>query len=201
MKRVRFNSPLKNRRSGRSVLATVTVLFLASLAIRLAETAGPAIAREVGTFSREGTVAAEPATCEQPPHIAEIMSTLKTREEDLDARLADVLEHENILAMSKQAVEAKIRELEDAEQKLADMIALSQTASEDDLARLTSVYENMKPLVAAELFAQMDPEFAAGFIGRMRPEPAASIMTGLAAEKAYAISVILAGRNANAPSQ
>jgi flagellar motility protein MotE (MotC chaperone) len=78
-------------------------------------------------------------------------------------------------------------------------MAQSEVAAEDDLSRLTSVYENMKPKEATEVFARMAPEFAAGFLGRMRPDAAALILSGLDPDKAYSISVLLAGRNANAP--
>lgn len=191
----------RSRKSGRGIVVTLVLLFALSLIIRLADAAGPAIAREVSSLTRQDSAMTEPAICEQPPDIAQILVTLEDREAKLDTQLVDLLEREQMVEMSRRAVEAKINELERAEQQLAQTIAMSETASEGDLAKLTSVYENMKPAVAADLFEKMDPEFAAGFIGRMRPEPAASIMTGLAAEKAYAISVILAGRNANAPRQ
>ena len=74
-------------------------------------------------------------------------------------------------------------------------------AVENDLAALTSVYENMKPKEAAPLFEAMDPVFAAGFLARMRPEVAAGIMAKLSPDAAYSISVILAGRNANVPRE
>ena len=78
-------------------------------------------------------------------------------------------------------------------------LSLADEASEKDILRLTSVYENMKPKDAAILFEQMEPNFAAGFLGRMRPDIAAEILSGLSPEVAYSISVILAGRNANVP--
>ncbi|KIN65935.1 hypothetical protein Z945_982 [Sulfitobacter noctilucae] len=89
--------------------------------------------------------------------------------------------------------------LEEAEANLRRTLSLTDGAAEDDLARLTAVYENMKPKDAAALFATMEPDFAAGFLGRMRPDYAAAVMTGLPPDVAYSISVILAGRNANAP--
>ena len=89
--------------------------------------------------------------------------------------------------------------LEQIESDLRKTLALADGAAENDLARLTSVYENMKPKDAAALFETMEPDFAAGFLGRMRPDAAASVMTGLSPGAAYSISVILAGRNANAP--
>jgi len=191
----------KKRKSGRGVLTLVSFLFLASLAVRIADSAGPAIAREISALSQQNMADQDREICEQPPEIAQIMASLSDRETELEERMVDILEREQVLKLSRQMVEAKIAELEQAEKLLSSSIAQSEAASENDLAGLTSVYENMKPADAALLFEQMDADFAAGFIGRMRPEPAASIMTGLAPEKAYAISVILAGRNANAPQK
>ena len=91
--------------------------------------------------------------------------------------------------------------LVEAEQKLAGTMALAESAAEDDLGKLTAVYESMKPKDAAALFSEMQPEFAAGFLGRMRPDAAAQVMTGLSPDVAYSISVVMAGRNASAPTE
>jgi flagellar motility protein MotE (MotC chaperone) len=78
-------------------------------------------------------------------------------------------------------------------------LALADGAAEDDLVRLTAVYEAMKPADAAALFQTMAPEFAAGFLGRMRAEAAAAVISGMTPESAYSISVLIAGRNALVP--
>jgi flagellar motility protein MotE (MotC chaperone) len=83
---------------------------------------------------------------------------------------------------------------------LRAVLAIADGAAEGDLARLTAVYESMKPKDAAPLFEKMAPEFAAGFLGRMRPEAAGAILSGLPPDMAYSISAILAGRNATAPT-
>jgi flagellar motility protein MotE (MotC chaperone) len=77
-------------------------------------------------------------------------------------------------------------------------MALSDSAADDDVARLVTVYEGMKPKDAAQLFEAMDPPFAAGFLARMAPEAAAAIFSNLPPGPAYALSVEMAGRNANA---
>ena len=98
-------------------------------------------------------------------------------------------------------VDQKLAELTEAEERLRATMAQSQAAAEDDIAQLTSVYENMKPKQASEVFARMTPEFAAGFLGRMRADAAAQILASLDPDKAYSISVLLAARNANAPTE
>ena len=80
-------------------------------------------------------------------------------------------------------------------------MATADKAAENDIGRLTAVYENMKPDQAAALFRLMEPSFAAGFLGRMRPDSAAAILAGLEPDLAYSISVVLAGRNADVPRE
>ena len=92
-------------------------------------------------------------------------------------------------------------EMQAVEAKLSATLSVADGAAEKDLARLTAVYEAMKPKDASALFETMAPEFAAGFLGRMRPEAAALVMTGLSPKAAYGISVLLAGRNALVPKE
>ncbi len=139
------------------------------------------------------------AVCPRPAETTALLAAIRDRQAQLDERsvllerrLRDVRQAEKRLAAEREA-------LLEAERKLAATLAQADKAAERDLARLTAVYENMKPRVAAELFAKMAPEFAAGFMGRMRPEAAAAIMSAIPPARAYAISVILAGRNANVP--
>ena len=79
------------------------------------------------------------------------------------------------------------------------MIAVSDSAAETDLDRLTRVYETMPPEQAAAVFEQMQPSFAAGFLSRMSPAASATLMAALPPEQAYAVSVIIATRNSAAP--
>ena len=104
------------------------------------------------------------------------------------------------LQNAEAEIAVQLQALQQAEADLTATIALADSAAETDLAQLTTVYENMKPKEAADLFAEMSPPFAAGFLGMMRPDSAAQIMTELEPEVAYSFSVVLAGRNAAVPT-
>ena len=82
---------------------------------------------------------------------------------------------------------------------MATLIALSDSAAETDLDRLTAVYETMPAAEAAAIFGQMDARFAAGFLTRMTPAASATLMAEMTPEQAYAVSVVIATRNAAAP--
>lgn len=187
------------RRPARSVLLIVAFLFLMSGLLRLGGDAGQAIAREIAGMT-EAPAPQEPLQCAPEPDLAALLHDLEARErrvETAEQQLADRLQ---VLQVAEASFEQNLQDLIAAEDALARTMARSETAAEEDIARLTAVYENMKAAEAAALFETMAPEFSAGFLGRMRPDAAAAIMAGLDPQTAYTISVVLAGRNAGAPT-
>lgn len=199
-------SKTKRRRGGpnKGTLLLISSLLIGSAVIRAGSDAGQAFARSeephaVEKPQAEASHGAE--SCEQPPDVAAMLAAFREREDRLKLREEKVRNRLQALSVADQEIERKMTALTEAEERLRETIALADTAAEDDIARLISVYENMKPKDAAALFEEMNPDFAAGFLGRMRPEAAAGIMAGLAPNTAYTISVVLAGRNANVPKE
>lgn len=186
------------RRPARSVLIVVALMFLVSGVLRLGDGAGQAIAREIAQFTEEPAVE-EPLHCTPDPDIADLLEDLEAREKRVEMTEAQITDRLQMLEVAEETLDRNLQELIAAEDALARTMARSESAAEEDIARLTAVYENMKAAEAAALFETMDPEFSAGFLGRMRPDAAADIMAGLDPQTAYTISVVLAGRNAAAP--
>lgn len=204
------------KRAGRSVLAVIAGLLIASALVRLGGGAGQAVAlvtdgvadnimQEASSKDTAPPVGAAMAEDFPPtmgaPEISDMVAAFQAREARLVAREEALEERMAALRVADQQISEKLAKLEEAEAQLRETIALAETASKDDLDRLTLVYENMKPKQASALFEEMDPNFAAGFLGRMRPESAAAIMAGLSPESAHLFSVVLAGRNANVPQE
>ena len=127
------------------------------------------------------------------------LSRVEGRAEALDLRETRLDTRAEALAEVEARVAAQLAALEATEERLESLLALSDTAAEDDLSRLTQVYETMDPADAAALFAQMDPGFAAGFLARMQADAAAGVLAELDPAAAYSISVLIATRNASAP--
>lgn len=193
--------PKRRWTAGRGALVIIAMLFMVSAAIRIGIGAGPALAKEVAAIRSGSNTATTPQACQNPAEIQQVLSVLSKRRTSLDERERSLQNRAQDLAVAAEQVSLNMTALVAAEGKLAATMARSETAAEDDLVRLTSVYENMKSKEAAVLFETMSPEFAAGFVGRMRPDAAAQIMAGLSPGVAYSISVILAGRNADAPTE
>ena len=197
------------RRAGRGALLLIAGLLAVAGALRLGGGIGQVLARETATehaMPTHGDVSdTDIATCPDLPSdmagTAELLAALRAREQRVSADETALAERKQALSLVEAQVESRLAALVAAEQKLSATLALADNAAENDLSRLTAVYENMKPKEAALLFEAMAPEFAAGFLARMRPESAAALLAGLSAEKGYALSVLLAGRNAMVPKE
>ncbi|MBL3568950.1 hypothetical protein BV509_04455 [Rhodovulum sulfidophilum] len=200
----------RSKRASGAVLPVVAGLFLASGLIRFGDGTAQALAQELRGMAEDAAASGQGGTadhasaadpCPPPADIADLLNALKTRAAELDAREAQLDDRAATLDIAGEEISRQMASLQAAEDSLKSTLALADQAAENDVARLTAVYESMKPEEASALFAQMDPEFAAGFLGRMRPDLAAAVMSGLDPNVAYSISVILAGRNARAPKE
>ena len=186
----------KWQKNGRT-MPFIVGLFAISAGIRAAIGADAALA--VDATQEMMQPVAELETCGPNDTPASLLAALQAREERVAARELQLEDRTQALRVIEAEISEKIDALAQAEASLTAVLAIADTAAENDLSRLTAVYENMKPQDAAALFEQMEPAFSAGFMGRMAPEAAALIMTNLAPETAHLISVVLAGRNASAP--
>ena len=181
------------KQGGRGALLILALFLAISGALRLGQGIGIALANSPATE----TAADRPLDCPAPPlALAEALLARETEVARQEAALADRMA---ALDLAEAAITARLDALAAAEAGLKKTLALADGAAENDLARLTAVYESMKPADAAALFTAMAPEFAAGFLGRMRPESAAAVLSGMAPDTAYAISALIAGRNALVP--
>jgi flagellar motility protein MotE (MotC chaperone) len=167
--------------------------------LRIGDGVGLAVAQTSGAQTAIEPAAVEPVACEPDGGAKALLATLRDREQRLIVQEQKSAEKAQTLALARTEIDTKLAELEAAEKKLAQTIALADQASQKDVSKLVAMYETMKPKDAARLFAEMAPDFAAGFLAQMRPDAAAAVLSGLDPNKAYTISVVLAGRNALAP--
>lgn len=196
-------SRAKPARAQSGPLRFILVCFVASGLIRLG-IAGPAIAEQYAALGPEVT---GPGT-DEVPHAAgcmpngdadELMQAIASRAQSLDQREAYINNREAALAIAETRIAEQLQSLQGAEEQLAATLSRADSAADEDVARLTAVYEQMKPNAAAAIFETMDIDFAAGFLARMQPQYAAGILSAMPADLAYSVSVVIAGRNAGAP--
>lgn len=189
-------SPIRN-----GALALIAMLMIVSAFIRIAFDAGPALAKEFTSEADEPASADNRRESSMEADLQKLLIKLQQRERTLIEQEDRLAERERALEIAGKAIDAKLEELQAAEAALNATLSLAETASEEDLNRLTEVYEKMKAKEAAAMFEEMEPMFAAGFLARMNPDAAAGIMAGLTPKVAYTLSVVLAGRNATVPTE
>ncbi|MCB1394569.1 MAG: hypothetical protein H6898_04785 [Rhodobacter sp.] len=195
--------PRKPRRA--RILPGLALLFLLGASLKLTTGLGAAMAQDPAPEPVIPHTA--PSPLPPAPQLlqasvagnAELIVDLRRREQALDAREAAVAERAALVEAGQVRLQDQIAALQAAEGELAATMALADRAAEDDITRLVSVFEAMKPEDAAAVFAEMDAGFAAGFLARLAPQTAADILAGLEPRQAYGLSAILAGRNANVP--
>lgn len=196
-------TPKRKIRSGRGALLILSLIFVSSAGLRMASGTGAALAKEIAGASAEqpSEDIQDPMLCAPSEDTAALIYRLREREDAVSEQELLIAQRWKAIELAKLEVQENLAVLQEAEERLQASMTRASTAAEEDLSKLTAVYESMKPKEAAALFEAMSPEFAAGFLSRMRSDAAGAIMAGLPPETAYSISVILAGRNANAPSE
>jgi len=187
----------KFRRKG--TLHVIAGLLFASAFLRVGSGTGEAFAENLAAPAEPVSEGAVQTSGEGQKDA--LLMALQERDAQLKIREAALEDRLQAIAVAEAEIGEQLEALKNAEERLRATMALADSAAETDLARLTAVYENMKPKEAAALFEEMNPNFSSGFLGRMRPDSAALIMSQLSPQTAHTISVVLAGRNAGVPTE
>ena len=161
-KKPSFKSRLRQgSRKSRNVLIVLAALLVTSGLIRIGSSSGLAIARESDTQSakaemQSGTLVPITTSVELEPVVEALRqreSNLNSKEEKLNERISEFeqasAQREKKLKEIEMRVGEKLQELKKAEESLSATIVVAETAAEEDLVKLTAVYENMKPKSAA----------------------------------------------------
>ena len=183
-------STQKCRAPRTGVLPLLAGVLLTSALLR---TGGVSVGDWIAPMAEAGR--ASDAAASETDGIAELLTALQPRQADLDAREESLKKDAARLEEGRSALAKQLSKITAAETELRTLLNMADRAAEDDLTRLATVYENMKPAEAGALFEQMPPAFAAGFLGLMPPAAAARILAEVRPETAFAVSVVMAGRN------
>lgn len=173
-----------------SPIVFVSGVFALSLGFRVAASTETVLA---DGHSDPPAAGSELQSCNEP-EMARLLDDILARERRLKDSEATATERAKVLEEAEARVNASLAQLTAAQERLRAEVDAVKAGGDEDITKLTAVYETMKAKDAAVLFAAMDPEFAAGFLSRMRPDAAAAIIAGLSPERGYAISVVIAGR-------
>jgi flagellar motility protein MotE (MotC chaperone) len=186
-------------RPGISGVGLIALCFVGSAALRMSESGG-AIAQEVGAMASLSQPD-EALQCVPTPESDALLAAIRARETQLAEEQMRLADRAQTLNVAEAKLSEQLAAFETAQTNLEETLATADKAAERDIERMTTVYENMKPVDAARIFERMDVAFAAGLLARMRPESAAAVLTGMDADAAYAVTVTIASRNAGVPTE
>lgn len=176
----------------------IVLCFLGSAALRLTES-GAAIAQEIGELTSGAPEMAEAAHDDDAPDA--LLTAIRDREAQLEAEERRIADRAQTLNVAETKLAEQLAAFEEARARLEETLAQADSAAENDIARMTTVYENMKPAEAARIIERMEVRFAAGLMARMRPEIAAQVLAGMEADAAYAVTLTIASRNSAVPTR
>ena len=174
-------------------IGLIVICFFGSAALRLTDD-NWALAQGIGEAAT-GEAAASASDG------APLLAAIREREAQLDAEQKRLADRQQSLNVAEAKLQEQLAAFEKAQANLEKTLSIADEAAEKDIARMTTVYENMKPAEAAKIFEKMDVDFAAGLLARMRPEVAANVLTGMTPESAYAVTLTIASRNHGVPLQ
>jgi flagellar motility protein MotE (MotC chaperone) len=175
-----------------SGVGLIVLCFVGSAVLRLTDD-GWALAQGIGEMARPEPGAAADGEA--------LLAAIRAREAQLEADEKRLADRRQTLDVAEAKLAEQLAAFEKAQANLEKTLAMADQAAERDIARMTTVYENMKPAEAAKIFERMDVAFAAGLLARMRPDVAAEVLTGMNADSAYAVTLTIASRNAAVPTE
>ena len=99
---------------------------------------------------------------------------LKTLEEGVDKKLADI--------------DRKLDEMKELQKKIEALLAVKSAEEKKRIENLAGIYEKMTPAKAALAVSGLDQKLAADLLAGMKPKAAAKIMDQVAKQKASELS-------------
>ncbi|NWG92708.1 MAG: hypothetical protein HXY21_09400, partial [Parvularculaceae bacterium] len=139
-----------------------------------------------------GAEGAQPATPPQSCIDGPLAETLAGEFKDLEKRKAELATKEESIQGLSRHVEKRLAELETLNAALADRAQAAGDEQNEEIKRVATIYERMKPAQAGPIIGGMDPEFAASLLLAMNGESASEVMATLDVKRAYAITVLMA---------
>lgn len=118
--------------------------------------------------------------------LAERRRQLEAREEEINLRL-------KLLEAAEVKLQQRLDELKNIEAQLGGAAAEARKSGEENLKGLVSMYENMKPKAAAEVFNSLDLQVLMALVEVMNPRKMAAVLGAMDPAKAGQLTVALAG--------
>ena len=122
----------------------------------------------------------------------EVLESLLTRRQQLEAREREVQLREKLLEAAEMRVAERIAELKVIEEKIEASFGKQEDDRKAQMQSLVSMYENMKPKDAARIFDRLDMTVLIGVVQQMKTRKMAPILAKMDSAVAERLTVELA---------
>ncbi len=122
----------------------------------------------------------------------ELITQLRQRREDLDAREQQIDLQEQLLASTEKRINDKIGQLQELEVQIKKHLRLFEEVEKKQLDAIVEVYEKMKPKDAAPRFEALALQTQVDLVTRMKPAKVAALMENMSPQKASILTTELA---------
>ena len=124
----------------------------------------------------------------------DVLQSLRSRREVLDAREAELALRESMIAAAQHNLEGRLEEWRRLEGRVSGLLERFESERSEELERLASYYEKMKPKDAARVFNELDMPYLIDIVSRMKDGQVAAIIGKMDTTKAMGLTVELARR-------
>ena len=125
----------------------------------------------------------------------DVLQSLRSRREALDAREAELALRESMIAAAQHNLEGRLEEWRRLEARVSGLLERFESERSEELERLASFYEKMKPKDAARVFNELDMPYLIEIVGRMKDARVAEIIGKMDTIKAMGLTMELARRH------
>jgi flagellar motility protein MotE (MotC chaperone) len=171
-----------------------SVPVLVSAATETPNAAGsgaPDVGTPVAVDPRTGRADDDKATgCLSEPSV---LADLQSQRERLVQRENDLASKESELKVREQAVAEQLKKLEEIRADIAKTQEFNKKDSEEKIAKVVDMIQNMSPKAAAKVINELDESLAVAAIDKMDTAKLSKIMNNLEPKKSSRLSEILAG--------
>jgi flagellar motility protein MotE (MotC chaperone) len=115
---------------------------------------------------------------------------------DIAARLRQAGDTEAVLAATETRVAAQVQRLTEVKREVEALMKQRSTLQQEDIRRMVTIYETMKPRDAARIFSDLETDIVIDVLDRMAERRSAPIIAELDDAKAREVTRIILQRRA-----
>ncbi len=124
----------------------------------------------------------------------DVLQRLRQRREELDRRAAELEMRESVIAAAEHNLEGRVEEWRRLQSKVEALLARYENEQAEELERLATYYEKMKPKDAARVFNALEMTYLIDIVSRMNDARVAEIIGKMETIKAMELTMEMAKR-------